>query len=72
MTNRLTRLFSVIAVLLLCVSPTYAGNGQGNDVKTALTKQQILGGLPDGILNTMVQSEWKDFENLYLYKGRGS
>lgn len=72
MTNRLTRLFSVIAVLLLCVSPTYAGNGQGNDVKTALTKQQILGGLPDGILNTMVQSEWKDNENLYLYKGRGS
>ncbi len=72
MMNKLLRLLFVGTFVFSAVASNAAGNCDGCSGKKALTKEQILGKLPEGILNPTVRGSWKDNENLYLYKGRGA
>lgn len=73
MSKKLVKLFAAGAAMMLCAYTASAQDNTGNkdEGKTALAKEQILGRLPEGIIKPMARGEWKDNENILLYKGRG-
>lgn len=75
MVNRLLKLFVLGIFMFPAIAAVASDNCapcDGCNGKTPLTKEQILGKLPQGILNPSVRSEWKDNENIYLYKRVGN
>lgn len=73
MRTKLMKLFAVgafVFAFMPAMAQESALQTVGNE-KIALTKQQILHGLPEGIIKPSVRGVWKDNGNIYMYKGRG-
>ncbi len=72
MKSKLIRLFALGALLVACQPAQIEYEADSSqDGKIALTKEQILHGLPQGIIKQMAYAEWKDSTNIYLYSNNG-